>query len=352
MTIRPLSAMALFMVLGILLSALPAAARDLTVVSRSTALLMAQREAYLSPFVQATGLPIHEQLWEGGLDVLRSEAPLWDIVLVDGGELLSACAGGLLMKLDWGTIGGRDHYLSQATNDCGVGALASEIVLAWDRDKFQGTPTWADFWDVAKYPGKRALQQGARMNLEIALMADGVAPGDVYRTLRTDDGVERAFRKLDQIKPYLVWWKTADDAPKLLGSGDVLLTTAPSERIAAANPPPGHHFGMQVSGGLYEILSWGIVKGSPNLASAEKLLALMGDPAREARFTSLTGFGTLAKGATGALTPEQLALAPGNPANLSASLQIDEQFWNDNLQKLNRRFDAWLSQDPGHPANP
>jgi putative spermidine/putrescine transport system substrate-binding protein len=247
------------------------------------------------------------------------------------------------MKLDWATIGGRDHYLPQGTSDCGVGAVAHNFALAWDRDKFQGAPTWADFWDVAKYPGKRGLQQGARMNLEIALMADGVAPGDVYRTLRTDDGVDRAFRKLDQIKPYLVWWKSPEEASKLLGSGNVLLTTAPSERVTAANQAGGRHFGMQLPGSLYEIESWGIVKGSPNVVDAQKLLALMGDPAREAKFASIASVGVLAKGATDALTPEQLAISPGNPANLSAALQIDDQFWNDNLEKLNRRFDAWVA---------
>ena len=66
---------------------------------------------------------------------------------------------------------------------------------------------------MAKYPGKRGLRKGVQGNLEIALMADGVAPGDVYRTLRGSDGVARAFRKLDQLKPYLVFWPIGDRTP-------------------------------------------------------------------------------------------------------------------------------------------
>ena len=104
-------------------------------------------------------------------------------------------------------------------------------MLAWDRDKFLRTPTWADFWDVAKYPGKRGLRNGVRGNLEIALMADGVAPGDVYKVLATSDGVDRAFRKLDQLKPYIVWWQTDAEAARILGSGDVLMTSAPCAAI-------------------------------------------------------------------------------------------------------------------------
>ena len=121
--------------------------------------------------------------------------------------MLAGCDEGLFEKLAWAALGGRDHYLPQTTaSDCGVGAAVSSLVLAWDRDKFPTTPTWSDFWDVARYPASAACAAGRAGNLEIALMADGVSPGDVYRTLRTDDGVDRAFRKLDQIKPYLVWW--------------------------------------------------------------------------------------------------------------------------------------------------
>ena len=72
-------------------------------------------------------------------------------------------------------------------------------------------------------------------------MADGVAPGDVYKTLASGDGVDRAFRKLDQLRPYIVWWETSADAAKILGSGEVLMTSAANPAIVAAETrfPPG-----------------------------------------------------------------------------------------------------------------
>ena len=138
--------------------------------------------------------------------------------MVDSDELATGCDEGLFEKLDWSAIGGKDHYLPQAVSDCGVGAGVASLVLAWDRDKFPATPTWADFWDVAKYPGKRGLHNGVRGNLEFALIADGVAPGDVYKVLATSDGVDRAFRKLDQLKPYIVWWHDDAEAARILAS--------------------------------------------------------------------------------------------------------------------------------------
>ena len=105
---------------------------------------------------------------------------------------------------------------------------------------------------MAKYPGKRGLCKGVRGNLEFALIADGVAPADVYKTLATSEGVDRAFRKLDQLKPYIVWWDTGAQAAQILRSGDVLMTTAPAAEIVMADRQDHRNFGIQWNAGLYD----------------------------------------------------------------------------------------------------
>ena len=215
-------------------------------------------------------------------------------------------------------------------------------VLAWDRDKFPAAPGWADFWDVAKYPGKRGLYKGVRGNLEFALIADGVSPPDVYKVLATSDGVDRAFRKLDQLKPYIVWWQTGAEAAHILSSGDVLMTTAPSGRIVMANRADHRNFGIQWNAGLYQVESWAIAKGSPDLRQAQQFLYFAGMPAVEGRLFDSAGIGGLAKGANDGLAPELQALSPTTQANLNAAVRLDTGFWHDNLPKLQQRFDAWL----------
>ncbi len=330
------------------LAASPAMARDLTIVTWGGVLQDAQREVYFKPFTATTGIPVREDNWDGGVGILRTKVESgsnpWDLVQVESDELLIGCEEGLLEKIDWSAIGGKEHYLPAGVSECGVGAILYNFVLAWDRDKFQGTPTWADFWDVAKYPGKRGLRRGVKMNLEIGLLADGVAPGDVYKVLRTDEGVDRAFRKLEQLKPYLVWWQSSAQAPQIIGSGEVLFSTAPNGRITAANRTEGRHFGIQWAGSLYTVDSWSIMKGSPNAANALKFLNFAGDPAVEAKLLPLIPYGGLAKGANDGLPAEVMAISPTNPANLNVSLQIDDQFWRDNLDKLSQRYNAWLAQ--------
>jgi len=324
-----------------------AAARDLTIVARGPTALKATKEVFARPFTGATTLGVLDESWEGGIDALRTQAKApenaWDLVMLDSDELITGCSEGLFEKLDWSAIGGKDHYLSQAVSDCGVGAGVANLVLAWDRDKFPGTPGWSEFWDVAKYPGKRGLHRGARGNLEFALIADGVSPGDVYKVLATAEGIDRAFRKLDQLKPYIVWWQDGAEAARILSSGDVLMTSGPSSAIATVNRTAHRNFGMQYSASLYEVLSWAILKGSPNLRHATQFLYFAGTPAIEARLVGLYGEGGLAKGANDGLAAELAQISPTSPTNINAAVRMDPGFWHDNLAKLRQRFETWLT---------
>ena len=340
-----LAAVALFTAPVIALSSALASSNDLTIVTRDNSLQRAIQSAYVQTFTAVTGTPVQQPVWEGGIDTLRTQAKAtddqWDLVLVDPDELATGCSEGLFEKLDWAAIGGKDHYQAQAVSDCGLGAVVVATVLAWDKDKLPVAPSWSDFWDVAKYPGKRGLRKGVRGNLEFALMADGVAPADVYKTLSTTDGLDRAFRKLDQIKPYIQWWSTEAEAARILASGDVLMTSAPSGPVATMAAKEHKNFGLQFTASLFELESWVIMKGSTSTRMAQQFLYFTGMPAIELRLLQHSGDGGLAKGLNDGLPPEFAAVSPSAPVNLAAGLRIDAAFWRDNLPKLRQRFDAW-----------
>jgi putative spermidine/putrescine transport system substrate-binding protein len=334
-----------FLALGVLLglSLAQAKARELTIVARGPAMQTAVQSVFVTPFTAATGIAAVAKSWTGGQATLKTMTDQWDLVAVSPDEASSACSSGLLQKLDWSQVGGKDHYQVLGMTDCTIGATVFTEVLAWDRDKTSGTPTWADFWDVAKLPGKRGLRKGIRGNLEIALMADGVAPGDVYKILSTNDGVDRAFRKLDQLKPYIVWWQNPPGAAKILASGDVLMTSAPSDQIVMAADIGSRKFGVQWSDSLYEAVSWGVMKGSANVVQAMQYLYFSGTPAIQARMMDKYGLGGLAKGANELLPANVQALSPTWAGNLKSGLQLDNGFWQANLAKLQQRFDTWLA---------
>jgi putative spermidine/putrescine transport system substrate-binding protein len=296
----------------------------------------------LKPYGEATSTALAEMAWDGAaLDGLKPKLP--DLVLVSGANLLAWCKSGALVHLDWAALG-RDRYLPQATSDCGAGAYLGALALAWDRDKLAVTPRWTDFWDVARYPGGRGLQRAARGNLEIALLADGVSAGDVYRTLRSNDGLDRAFRKLDQLKPYIIWWDKPDQPAQLLGAGRVLMTSSPTATLLRTGEAAHRHYGLQWSDSLAEVQSWAIPQGAAHPSVANAALLIVSDIARQADFARATGFGPAARGAIDLLTPGVRAGSPSAPANLAGGLQIDEGFWAENGEKLAARFAAWASK--------
>lgn len=301
-----------------------------------------QLRRLVMPYATATGTALGDATWDGSADGLRklSDAHQADLVLVDGPSLAAGCRAQALDHLDWSTLD-RDRFLPAAATDCGAGAFLSATVLAWDRDKVAGTPGWGDFWDVAKHPGRRGLRRAARGNLEIALLADGVAAGDVYRTLRTPDGVDRAFRKLDQLKPYIEWWDQPQQPAQFLASARVLLISAPAAGLTRAGKA---HVGVQWGGSLGEVASWVVPAGAQHKRGAGACIAVASDAARQAEFARGTGLGPATRPGFALLPVESRPQNPSLPANLQAGLMIDEGFWLDNGDKLEGRFAAWVGK--------
>jgi putative spermidine/putrescine transport system substrate-binding protein len=326
-----------------------ALARDLTVVSWGGAYQDAQKKVYFAPFTAATKIPLVDEPWDGGVGTLRAKVQSgkadWDVVQVESDELAVGCEEGLYEKLDWSKIGGKDAYIPAAVNDCGVGAIFYDFVLGYDKDKLKVAPAnWVDFFDLKKYPGKRALRNGPKTTLEIALMGDGVAPEDVYKLLATPAGVDRAFKKLDTIKSELIFWKSGAQPPQLLASGEVALTSVYNGRIDAANRNDKRNFGMTWNGALYTMDSWVILKASPNLDAAYKFLDFVGKPEIEAKLPDAIAYGVPNRQANALVTPARLEVLGTAPQNIANAVPIDVAFWLENSDRLTERFNQWAAQ--------
>nr|WP_092423738.1 ABC transporter substrate-binding protein [Devosia crocina] len=337
-------------VAALLAAIAPAAARDLTVVSWGGVFQDAQREVYFDPFREETGIPLAEDSWDGGIGVLRTkieagDANNWDVVEVEAEEEALGCEEGLFEVIDPALVGGVDQYIEGSVTECGVPANIAAIVAAYDGAVFpEGPQSWADVFDTAKYPGKRAFRSGPKMNLEFALMADGVAPADVYTVLSTPEGVDRAFAKLDSIKDDIVWWTSGNQPMQLLGSGEVAFTTTYNGRVAAANLENSRDFRIMWEGGALNVDSWVILRGSPNKDNAIKLLDFLGRADRQVEWPSKLGYGVGNVEAQAQLPAELAETLPTSPEHLEAGIKIDANFWIRNIDALNERFASWSSQ--------
>ncbi|ABC22847.1 ABC transporter substrate-binding protein [Rhodospirillum rubrum] len=325
-----------------------AQARDLTVVSWGGAYQEAQKTLYFAPFTAETGVAMLDESWDGGIGVLRAKVEggnaTWDVVQVESDELALGCEEGLYEKLDFAKIGGAESYMKEAVSECGVGAIVYNFVLGYDKDKLKTPPkSWADFFDTKTFPGKRGLRNGPKTTLEIALIADGVAPNDVYSVLASDEGVERAFKKLDTIKKDIVFWKAGAQPPQLLASGEVAMTSIYNGRVDAANKADGRHFGIVWDGSLFTIDSWVVLKGSPNVEGAYKYLNYVGKPEVQAKLPMAIAYGVTSKGANAKIDPERLKDLPTAEANIANATEIDTTFWLENIDRLTERFNKWAA---------
>ena len=325
-------------------------ARDLTVVSYGGIFQDAQREVYFDPFRKETGIALAEDSFDGGIGVLRTkvgagEANNWDVVEAEAEELALGCEEGLFEKIDPEKVGGSARYIPGSLTECGVPANVFSIVLAYDGAVFKDGPKdWKDVWNVEKFPGKRSFRNGPKFTLEAALMADGVAPKEVYNVLRSPDGVDRAFKKLDELKPNIVWWTSGNQPMQLLGSGEVAMTTSYNGRIRGANAENKREFKIMWAGNILNFDSWVLLKGSPQVENATKLLEFLGRTDRQIEWPTKLGYGVGNVEAQAQLPAELAATLPTAPANMEVGLTIDADFWIENIDKLNERFTAWAAK--------
>jgi putative spermidine/putrescine transport system substrate-binding protein len=331
------------------LSAGSAIAADLTVTSWGGSYQDAQREVYFEPFKQATGIDLVEDVWNGGVGAIRAKVEgggqEWDVVQVEAEELVLGCEEGLYAPIDWQAVGGKGQFIDAAVDECGVGTIVWSTVIAYDGDKLKAGPRgWADFFDTEEYPGKRGLRRGPKYTLEFALMADGVPPDQVYQVLGTEEGVDRAFAKLDQIKDDLIWWEAGAQPIQLLGSGEVIMTSAYNGRISAANKEDGRNFKIVWPESIYAVDSWVILENSPHKDAALEFIAFASEPEHQKELPEAIAYGVTNKDAAAQIDLSLLENLPTAPDNLKAAIQLDTEFWVEHIEPLTERFTAWAAQ--------
>lgn len=239
----------------------------------------ALRKNFYDAFTAATGIKVkavaanYSEQWAKARAMAQSGATEWDIVTVGVGEDVSNRE--LLQELDCAAM--PEMAKSAIPDTCRGYTVLRTIggtVLAYNTESFpkdKAPKSWKDFWDVKAFPGPRAMPNyGAPyVPLAMALIADGVAVKDV-RGKPLD--VERAYRKLDQIKPHVtVWWKSGDQSQQTFRSGEVVMSMMWSGR-ALQLKEAGVPIDVAWDGASAEMSQWGVLKHAPNKAAAMQFL--------------------------------------------------------------------------------
>ena len=310
-----------------------ASAEPITVVSWGGSYGKAQDRALFTDASNHSGIAINR---ESGASMtktclqVQSGSVTWDLVVTGSGGAAAAAADGCLEKIDYSVVDVSDFYPGLYTDYC-VGSDVFATVMAWNTDKFgePGSPgapsSWADFWDVKKFPGTRAYRannvDGA---LEPALMADGVPPEKVYEVLATPEGKRRAINKIRELKPHIaVFWGSGAQQAQLMKDAEVDMSTGWNGRFDNAKKD-GAKVGYTFNQALLDYDCFAMPKGAPNKEVAMRFLAEVSKPQYQANLPFYITYGpTNRKAYEMTKAPKELIESlPSHPKNVPLMLPV------------------------------
>lgn len=341
------------------------AEESLTIVSWGGAYSNSQIKAYNEPYTEKTGVKlIMEDKSSEALAGIRSQVNAgnvtWNVVDMLPADAQRACDEGLLMLIphdEWlaeapdGTPPSKD-FVEGTLGDCFVPQIIYSTMFAYNTELLEeGPASIADIWDTEKFPGKRSLQKIPQKNLEWALIADGVALDDVYSVLETEEGQDRAFAKLDEIKGSVIWWSEGAQPPQMLADKEVSIATAYNGRIFNAQVNENQPFEIMWAGQALEADGWVVPVGNEEkLDLIKDYLYFATDTQRLADQAKYISYGP-ARNSSAPLVSTHAETGvdmkphmPTNPENLENALVFNNDFWTNYGDILEERFNAWLAQ--------
>jgi len=306
---------------------------EVVVFSYGGSYTQAVRKYVYEPFTKATGIAVIDVTADIAEPQVRAMTRAgrvdWDVALIDGQNYPTMHDAGLFQSIDYGLWD--DEALKGAPQSArlsdAVVAFRSTTLLAYDERSFPkgGPQNWVDFWNVEAFPGPRGLSSVAR-HMVLALAADGVPNSD--RWPLTDDKIERALKKLSEIKPHVAkWWTAGGEPVQALINREFVMTSCYDGRALSAIRQ-GAPIRMVWSGGNLVYVYWTVLKGGPNSGNAQKLVAFLNRAQSAAAFTMGTN-----------LTGPNVNQLQHLPADLVPLLSITE----DNASQLVPQDDAWLA---------
>ena len=330
-------------------------AEPITVVSWGGTYGKAQDRALFTDASNHSGIAINR---ESGASMtktclqVQSGSVTWDLVVTGSGGAAAAAADGCLEKIDYSVVDVSDFYPGLYTDYC-VGSDVFATVMAWNTDKYgePGSPgapsSWADFWDVKKFPGTRAYRannvDGA---LEPALMADGVPPEKVYEVLATPEGKQRAINKIRELKPHIaVFWGSGAQQAQLMKDAEVDMSTGWNGRFDNAKKD-GAKVGYTFNQALLDYDCFAMPKGAPNKEVAMRFLAEVSKPQYQANLPFYITYGpTNRKAYEMTKAPKELIESlPSHPKNVPLMLPVSLDWYAEHKNEALELYMELMSE--------
>lgn len=331
----------------------------LTVTTWTGAYGRAQASAQVRPYGAERSVDVRLTQWDGDLKALEkavaSRVFTGDVIALALPGAVDACEKGLLEKIDTGALppgidgtrAGTD-FVPGASGPCWVGAMVTSQVMIYTPKLKRQPQTLADFFDTHRFPGRRALSRASpKFNLEMALLADGVPPGEIYQQLETPEGLDRAFNKLEALRP--IWAHDSIGALRWLANGQAVMATALNGDVydfSRKEFAPGIIWDHQ----LYEFDVFAIPSGNPNKDRALDFIHYATGSVPLAGLASWVPYGPARRSALPLVkdnpetkTPMRPWL-PTAPENFRNAFAVNDAWWRAHEAALTSRWREFVSR--------
>ncbi|MEL6641281.1 MAG: extracellular solute-binding protein [Pseudomonadota bacterium] len=342
-------------------------AQEMTIVSWGGAYSQSQLKAYHEPYSEKTGVTIiNDDSSAEAVAKLRAmnEAGniTWDVVDVVAADAIRLCDEGLALEIDHDTMlasapdgtSASDDFGDLIVSDCFIPQIVYSTTFGYREDLVGDTPpsSVCDVFDLAAYPGKRALEKRPIANMEWALICDGVSIDEVYDVLETEEGQDRALAKLDTIKDEVIWWSAGADTPQLLADGEIVIGSTYNGRLFSLIEEQGQPVEILWDWQMFDLDGWIIPAGLSEERTQQALdyVNFATDTQRLADQAKFISYGP-ARASSAPLVSTHAELGidmaphmPTDPANAVNTFLFAYEFWADYRDDIDSKFQAWLAQ--------
>ena len=271
--------------------------------------------------------------------MVQSNNVEWAVTEIGGEDAIRAEQSGLLEPLDLKTIDFSKFPEHLRNRKFVFPKAVYSTVMGYRTDAYPGEKpkSWADFWNVQKFPGPRTMQNSPTDNLEFALLADGVPADKLYPI-----DLDRAFKKMDQIKKHVaVWWTTGAQSAQVLVDKEAVLGTAWNGRYYSLIKQGGP-VAIEWNQGAIKESAFAIPKGAKDAYWGQKFLALAAEAKPQGEYADVIGYPGLNLEAIKFTDAKVAPFLPTHPDHLPKQFWTDLAWWNQNGAAVKERWSRWM----------
>ncbi len=311
----------------------------------------AMKDFWIDPFVKETGVKVITADATGSIMAqikaqVESKNVEWDLASGLGQYSIELLAKeNLLDPIDYSIVSRKDIMEGAFKEYCAASWVLG-VNLLYNTNKFKGDnypKSWADFWNVKKFPGPRTLTgvpfSAVMYNLAFALLADGVPMDKLYPM-----DIDRAFKKMDEIRPFVkAWWSSGGHSQQLFTDEEVWLGSIYNGRgmMLEKKKVPVKLIWNQ---GLYDFDNWAVVKNAPHKKTAMEFINFSSQPKAQAEFAKRMYYGPI-NNKSFDLLPEDVAKDLNTyPANRKLQSIPNHKWVGEHLKEFMERWEKWVAK--------